>query len=74
MMGWSIAAILYALPILSGIRNFDAVIEDCKDWMRSDEGEWFPQVAPLMAAVSLILWPLAYAIDAITPNEPEDRQ
>jgi hypothetical protein len=74
MMGWSIAAILYALPILSGIRNFDAVVENCRDWMRSDEGDWYPQLAPLMAAINLILWPLDHAIAAISPKEPEDRQ
>ena len=69
MAGWSIAAILYALPILAGIRHFQDTVDDCRDWMRSDEGEWFPALAPYMAALSLILWPLFAAADAISPRE-----
>lgn len=74
MTAWTIAAILYTLPILAGIRHFDDVhfddvTEDAKDWMRSDEGEWFPALAPFMAAISLILWPLFTAIEAIEPKD-----
>lgn len=66
--GWAIASILYILPILVGIRQFHDVVDDCKDWMRSDDGEWFPALAPYMAVLSLILWPLVYALDAIAPK------
>ena len=69
MTAWAIAAILYTLPILAGIRHFDDVTEDAKDWMRSDEGKWFPAFAPFMAAISLILWPLFTAIEAIEPKD-----
>jgi len=67
-MSWAIAMILYALPILAGIRHFDE-LEDCKEWMRSDDGEWFPSLAPLMVIVSLLGWPLFAALDAIAPRE-----
>lgn len=67
-MSWAIAMILYALPILAGIRHFDDELEDCKEWMRSDDGEWFPSLAPLMVIVSLLGWPLFAALGAITPG------
>lgn len=67
-MSWAIAMILYALPILAGIRHFDDELEDCKEWMRSDDGEWFPSLAPLMV-ISLLGWPLFAALDAIAPRE-----
>ena len=70
MTGWAIAAVLYALPVLAGVRHFDEAVEDCRDWMRSDEGEWFPALAPIMAVISLLLWPLFAAIDAISPPDP----
>jgi len=68
-MGWAIASILYVLPVLAGIRHFDDTVEDCKEWMRSDDGEWFPALAPYMAALSLLLWPLIVAFDAVIPGE-----
>lgn len=67
-MSWAVALILYALPILAGIRHFDEELEDCKEWMRSDDGEWFPALAPLMVVISLLGWPLVAAWDAIAPR------
>jgi len=71
MTAWAIALILYSLPILAGIRHFDDVTEDCREWMRSEHGEWLPTLAPLMAAISLILWPLLIAIEAIERKDDE---
>ena len=68
-MGLAIASILYVLPILAGIRHFDDEVADCKEWMRSDEGEWFPALAPYMAGLALLLWPIFTALDAIAPGE-----
>jgi hypothetical protein len=68
-MGWSVAAILYVLPILAGIRHFDDEVKDCKEWMRSEDGEWFPSLAPWMAALCLALWPIVMAWDAIAPRD-----
>lgn len=70
-MGWTVAAILYALPILAGIRHFDDALEDCREWMRGEDGEWFPSLAPFMAGVSILLWPLFCLAEAF---EPEDRE
>ena len=72
MTAWGIALILYALPVLAGIRHFDDVTEDMKEWMRLDDGQWYPALAPYMAAISLILWPLFTAIEAIEQREGEE--
>jgi hypothetical protein len=72
MTAWGIAVILYALPILAGIRHFEDVVEDARDWMRGGDGEWYPALAPLMAAISLVLWPLFVALEAIAPGESHD--
>lgn len=71
-MGWTVAAILYALPILAGIRHFDEAVEDCLEWMRGEDGEWFPSLAPFAAAVSILLWPLFCLTDAFEPKDREE--
>jgi hypothetical protein len=68
MTAWAIALILYALPIMAGIRHFDDLIEEAKDWMRLENGAWHPALAPYMAAISLILWPIFTALEAIEPK------
>lgn len=68
-MGWWFALALYALPVLAGIRHFDEEVEDCKEWMRSDDGEWFPTIAPFMAALSIAAWPVFVALEAFMPED-----
>ena len=69
MTGWAVALILYVLPILSRIRHFDEEVEAVKEWMRTPEGEWYPEMAPWCAALGIALWPLVAAIDAVIPEE-----
>lgn len=66
MTGAAIAAVLYALPILAGIRHFSDEVDGAKEWMRSEDGEWYPALAPWVAALGLLLWPLVVALDCIT--------
>lgn len=67
-MGWWVALVLYSLPVLAGIRHFREEVDDCKEWMRSDDGEWFPTLAPFMAALAIIAWPVFVALEAFTPE------
>lgn len=71
MTGWAVALILYILPILSGIRHFEDLVEDCKEWMR-ESGDWFPNLAPYAAAFALICWPIEHALSAISPRRNDE--
>lgn len=68
-MFWaSIALILYALPVLSDLRNLDDEIEAVKDWMRSEPGCWHPNLAPAVALIAIFAWPIGSAMHAFAPR------
>lgn len=68
-MEWAAALVLYAIPVLHGVRRFDDIVEECLEWMRSDMGEWYPPLAPLMTWIVIIGWPVAMVLDAFTPDD-----
>lgn len=67
-MGWGIALLIYALPVLSGLRHIDDEVEDTKDWMRN-AGEWYPSLAPAVAVLAIIFWPVGCIISIIEKPE-----
>ena len=66
--GWSLAAILYALPVLSGIRHYDESLDDCKQWMR-DSGEWYPGLAHACVLFMIFGWPIWHAFSAFGSDD-----
>lgn len=68
-MGWTVAAILYALPILSGLRYFDEEVESWKEDMRLSHDTWFPELAPCVAFCAFIFWPIGALFCVFGPRE-----
>lgn len=57
MTGWTVAAVLYALPVLVMFRHFKDEEEDAKDWLR-ENGHWYPSLAPFMVVIAAFGWPI----------------
>lgn len=62
-MGWAVATILYTLPILAGLRNLEAIVDDAKEAVRGTD-LWYPSLAPAVAILSLFAWPVVTLYDA----------
>lgn len=71
MTGWYVAITLYILPVLAGLRHYPDEVEDVKEWMRGPDGEWFPELAPFVAMVSIFAWPIVAAGTAFWPTEKD---
>ncbi len=57
-MAWTVALLLWAIPVVHQIKHFEDTLEDVEDWMRSGPGLWFPSIAPYVAVTLILLWPL----------------
>lgn len=68
---FTVAAILYLLPAMYVLTDFDDIIEDIKEWMR-DTGDWYPSFAPIMAAMVAILWPVVIIVAMIMPKHRDE--
>lgn len=68
--GWFTALIIYLIPVVSMTSNWSELVDETREGMIMS-GAWYPSLAPWVAAMFIILWPLFSILDIIP--ERKDR-